>query len=197
MSTRYRNGFSLIEVLAVMALAAIVFVKVGLLVRMRAQTDSQENTAMIVEDQARSVMERISYALMGTARDRLRPTLDMPLYSNELRYQASLGIDEKGEVVWDEPETLGLGDVDSQVVWRRTSAGSEEQRVVWCNSVRPFLEGELINGMDDNGNGLIDEKGLTFSLHGSLVTVRLSLHRVDEDGKGIVRSLEMSLTIRN
>ena len=53
------------------------------------------------------------------------------------------------------------------------------------------------DGIDNNGNGLIDEKGLTFTIHGNLVTVHLSLHRVDEDGKGIIRTLEMSLTIRN
>ena len=68
---------------------------------------------------------------------------------------------------------------------------------MWCKVVRPFLEGEQMNGVDDNGNGLIDEKGLVFTLDGSRVTVRLTLERKSETGELITRTVETMITCRN
>ncbi|MCP3914576.1 MAG: hypothetical protein GY711_03345 [bacterium] len=45
--------------------------------------------------------------------------------------------------------------------------------------VAPFLEGEVPNGMDDNGNGLIDEKGFSFVRDRRAMTVRLTLEEGD------------------
>ncbi len=61
-------------------------------------------------------------------------------------------------------------------IWMETSKNGN--RVVWdgielCH-VTPMLEGEEANGMDDNGNGLIDEQGLCFVVDGKTVTVRLT-----------------------
>ncbi len=195
---RARKGYTLIEVIAAVALASIVVIKIGLITQMRARSDTQQNARLLLDDQARRVMEQIVFGVMGAAVELLSPSPEAPAYSNELRYQVAFGVDENGELVLDEPQWLGLEEeVDNQLVWRSKYESPDERRVVWCNAVRPFLEGEVLNGEDDNGNGLIDEKGLTFTVDGSRVVVRLSLHRPGNDGAPIVSSMEMTIACRN
>jgi prepilin-type N-terminal cleavage/methylation domain-containing protein len=191
-----RRGYSLVELLAAIALVAIVGVKVFLLMSMRARTEVKQSTELVVEDQARRVMEQIVYSVMGAARERLTPYPESPLFSSQLRYQVALGV-ENGEVVWDDPQLLGLGAADNELVWRKRPFDPEELRVVWCRNVGPFLEGEIPNGVDDNGNGLTDEKGVTFTVDGNLVTVRLTLQRVDEHEQPFTRTMEMVIACRN
>ena len=69
--------------------------------------------------------------------------------------------------------------------------------MVWSNLVRPFLEGELQNGIDDNGNGLIDEKGLSFVVWKNSVTIRLTLGRQVEGGDWINETVVTTVTCRN
>ena len=46
-----------------------------------------------------------------------------------------------------------------------------------CKSVREFLEGEIPNGKDDNGNGRVDERGLCFVLEGEILRILLTLEQ--------------------
>jgi hypothetical protein len=59
------------------------------------------------------------------------------------------------------------------------------------------MEGELANGIDDNGNGVIDEKGLCFVVEGNRVTIRLTIDKPGPDGKHYRRTLETTVTCRN
>lgn len=191
-----RAGFTLLELIVVLTLLGLVVVKVGLLLQMRAATQSREMTSMMVEDQARRVLDQIAYAIMGADRDRLMPSQETPIDSPELRFELSLGV-QNGEVVWGDPQWVGLANANRQIAWRERPDQIDERRVVWCNIVRPFLEGELQNGIDDNGNGLIDERGLSFSLEGERVTIRLTLERIDEQGEPVTRTVESIVTCRN
>ena len=83
------------------------------------------------------------------------------------------------------------------MLWRKNPDTPEELRVAWCNVVRPFLEGELMNGEDDNGNGVIDEKGLSFVVQQNAVNIRLSLERPTRGGESITQTVETMVTIRN
>jgi hypothetical protein len=65
------------------------------------------------------------------------------------------------------------------------------------NWVRELLEGELPNGLDDNGNGLIDESGLSFEIDGDTITIRLTLERFDAEGTLITRTVETAVTLKN
>ena len=84
-----------------------------------------------------------------------------------------------------------------QVIWRDKPGEVDERSVVWSRWVSDFLENELPNGIDDNGNGLIDESGLTFVIDGSMVTIRLTLQRTGSDGKSSVYSREATVHCRN
>ena len=63
--------------------------------------------------------------------------------------------------------------------------------------VRPFLEGEIDNGKDDNGNGLIDEPGFCLDRVGDVWTLRLSLQRRDGAGRTVTRTMETAVRPRN
>ncbi|MFN0007914.1 MAG: type II secretion system protein J [Planctomycetota bacterium] len=200
MRSNGRAGFTLIEMVIVMALATILIVKIVLLLRMQGEEQSRTETTVAMETNARRVMEQIGYALMGAADERLDPDAPFPFYSSELRYEASLGVVD-GEIVWDDPEWVGLTEAQGQLAWKERPDEPDERRVVWTNAVRPFLAGELMNGVDDNDNGLIDEKGLAFCIDRSAsrpkVVIRLTLERKDSHGLPLTSTLQETVTCRN
>jgi type II secretory pathway pseudopilin PulG len=191
-----RSGMSTLEVVLAMALFAVIGVKAAMVLTSANDTQRSDSANMALEDQARRVLDQIAYAVMGSDRDSLFPDPSSPIFSTSLRYQISLGV-ENGQVVWDDPEEIGLSVDEAQVLYRRNPDAADELRVAWCNVVRPFLEGEVQNGDDDNGNGIVDEKGLSFVVDGSAVTIRLSVERPSADGEVITKSVNTTVTVRN
>ena len=160
-------GFTLVETMIALALLSLVVVQVTLVFSSASEETAKTAGAMNLEAQARRVLNLVAYAVMSADRAALFP----------------------------DPESVGLN-AATQVLWRQNPGEPEERRVAWCNAVRPFLEGELDNGVDDNGNGLIDERGLSFTLDKDLVTIRLSLGRAGKEGETVV-CVETSVTVRN
>ena len=189
-----KAGFTLIEVLFAMALVCIVVAKVTMLLNSAQNANTKQSAAMALEDQARRVLDQIAYAVMSADRETLLPGQESPLYSPNVRYQISLGV-EDGEVVWGDLEEIS--EDGSQVVWRQNPGAPEERRVAWCNVVRQLLEGEVVNGVDDNGNGLVDETGLSFTLDRDAVWIRLCLERMNKDGTAATETVETLVTCRN
>ena len=191
---RGRGGFTLIEALIAMSLLVIVVVKLTMVLNSASETTSKQSAAMTLEDQARRVLDQIAYAVMSADRDALFPDPESPNYSTAVTFRISLGVDS-GEVIWDDPETIELD--GSRVLWRQNPDLPEERRVAWCNVVRPFMEGEVPNGADDNENGLTDEEGLSFTLYKNAVTIRLCLERPQSDGTTLTEPVETVVTVRN
>ncbi len=193
---RRSSGFTLIEIAIVIALGAVLVVKASFILREASTAAKRGSSAMVLEDQARSVLDRIAYAIMGADRRALVPENTVfPLYTPNLRYEVSVGLDD-GEVVWSDPELITLEN-GSRVVWLANPEEEGERRVVWSNLVRSLLEGETINGVDDNDNGLIDEEGLSFVIDGNRVTIRLSLARMGENGEIATYTVNTTVTCRN
>ena len=189
-----RAGFTLIEALFAMALVALVVVKITLVLDSASDANSQESSAMTLEDNARRVLDKVAYAVMSADREGLFPDPESPNFSTEIEFQVRLGV-EDGEVVFSQPEWIGKE--GTHVRWKQNPDLPEELKVSWCNTVRPFLAGEVDNGADDNGNGLSDEDGLSFTLEGNAVTIRLCLERVRKDGTAITQTVETLVTVRN
>jgi len=192
-----KRGFTIIEVAIALVLVAVVSIKIALLLDMASTSEKEDAAELALDDQTRRVLDQIAFAVMGADRQSLFPNPESPTYSETVRYVVSLGV-QNGAVVWSDPEQICLEEEnDARVLWLQNPGELGERRVVWCNVVRPFLEGEEQNGIDDNGNGLIDEKGLSFTLQGNMVTIRLTLERARSNGETITNTVETSVTLRN
>lgn len=191
-----RAGMTIVELTIAMVLLVIVGFKVSLLLGMAAEAGEESTTRIALEDQAMRLLDQVSFAVMGADRETLFPDPDSPTYTEVVDYTVSLGV-QNGQVVWSDPERIAMSQVDEQVVWSSNPGDPDERRVVWCNIVRPFLGGEIPNGVDDNGNGLVDESGLNFTLQGDTVQIRLTLERTDADGDLIEETVETQVTLRN
>jgi hypothetical protein len=191
-----RAGFTVIETVIALTLIGLVLTKLTLVMDEARRAHEDESLSMALEDQAMELIDRISYALVGAAHDKLTPALESPFYAAEIRYQISLGV-EDGEVVWGDPELIGLKEDTGQVYWGQNVGEANERIAVWANTVSDMLEDELLNGVDDNKNDLADELGLSFVLDAKSVTIRLTLERERTGGKKIQVTRETTVTCRN
>lgn len=191
-----RRGFTALELTMTIALLAISVAKIASVVSTTSERTSADIDRTAVEAQARQVLRQIGFAVMGSHPGSLDPNIPAPLNQASLKYQVSLGLTD-GEVVWSDPEEIGLEEIQRQVYWSDNPDAADERRVVWANLVAPYLEGELPNGVDDNGNGLIDEKGLTFSIDGEAISMKLTLERQASDGTVITTTVETVVACRN
>jgi len=196
MKAARRAGFTLLEVTVAAALLSIVLVKLTIVVSEAQKSHRNEVGNMALEDRAHQVLDRIAYAVMGADRESLFPDNAAPLDQAKLKYKLSLGV-EDGVTVWSY-ETIGLDDDEqSSVYWAQNEDLPDERRVVWCNTVSDLLEDELLNGADDNGNAIADEKGLSFVLDGDSIIIRLTLQRRGDEGEPVQVSVETTVTCRN
>lgn len=193
---RLRAGFTVLEVTITLALVSLVLVNVGMV--MRTSTSAYQSGASLsdLDAQADRTMDRIAMALMSSSRDSVTPLQESPTWTRDVEYQLNIGV-EDGKPVWSDPERIEAVVQQGQVIWRQNPALVNERRVVWTNWVSSYLEGELPNGIDDNGNGLVDESGLAFSFQGRMVTIRLTLDREGPEGRRMTRTLETRVTLRN
>jgi prepilin-type N-terminal cleavage/methylation domain-containing protein len=189
-------GFSLIEILIAVSLLGLIVFKAVTVARTSNEYVSQESSSLVLEDRARLVLDRLALVIMSCDRQTLEPILN-PGHSSEVNYQLRLGI-ENGDVLWGPPERITLGGAgNSQILWFESPALPGERRAVWSSDVLALLEGEEVNGVDDNGNGLIDEEGLCFAVRGNRVTIRISLGRTSADGANTTKTVETTVTVRN
>ena len=191
-----RAGMTVTELAISMVLLVVVGFKSAMLLGMAADADSENTTRITLEDQAMRLVDQVSFAVMGANRATLFPDPESPTYTETVSYEVSLGV-EDGVVVWSDKEEIRMAVEAEQVVWSSNPGEANERSVVWSNLVRPFLEGELPNGIDDNGNGLVDERGLNFTLQGNTVQIRLTLERVNAEGERIEETVETLVTLRN
>ena len=191
-----RSGFTLFEVVLAFSLMVILIGKIAVTIQSASRLTDEAVMTVRLSDQAQRTMDRIAYAVMGSELGTLFPLMSAPASSARLDYRVSLGV-ESGKVVWADPERIGLDGTTTRLVWSENPGAVGERQVLWTNLMRPFLEGEVPNGIDDNGNGLIDEKGLSFVSSECRVTIRITLGRETKGDRVIEETLESTVTCRN
>ena len=191
-----RAGLTLMELVLAMSLFAVVAMKVVTALNTANESTQVDIDRTALETQAHRVLQQIGFAIMGSHPDSLVPSTMQPMTSTSMKYQVSLGIAE-GQVIWSDPERVALEEAQSHVYWSDNPDDEDERRVVWTNLVAPFLEGEVPNGIDDNGNGLIDEKGLAFAIDGTTIQMHLTLERVQSDGTVLRQTVAKTVACRN
>ena len=153
-----RQGFSLLELLFSMATLGTFL---GTMILVMGQGSRAARTGMVrqsVEGLARRTLDRIANELMGAVAETLDPSPAAPWGSSSLSFQRIEGY-SAGAVQWSPVVEFGLA----------------------------LDEGELDDGADNNGNGLIDERKLVCTTDdgGTPVTVALA-HGVREYLEGEV-----------
>jgi prepilin-type N-terminal cleavage/methylation domain-containing protein len=132
---RLRGGFTLLELVIATALLSLVLGAVGL-VQMRTRDASRVGMAREqVETLCRRALDRVAEELQGVGHSLLFPDPSTNFGTGTITYQHPTGVSNTGVVSWDEPSSLAL-------------------------QLEP---GETDNGLDDNGNGLVDERCLVLT----------------------------------
>jgi prepilin-type N-terminal cleavage/methylation domain-containing protein len=130
-----RGGFTLIEMLVSVAVLAFVL-GVMALVQMRTQAASREALGKTLSEmKARRALDRVVTELTGVAHSLVFPDPTSNLGTSTLTYQHPTGVDAVGNVTFDVPSRLDL----------------------------QLVPGEVDNGLDDDGDGLIDDRRLVLT----------------------------------
>lgn len=190
------SGFSLVEAMIAIVLLGIVVTKLTIVIDQARDSYGQESARMAIEDRALYVLDQVAYAVMSADRDSLLPDPSLPTFTSRLQFQVSMGV-EDGEIVLGDPEVIALTDEGSSLYWAQNEGEENERLVTWANNVSELLGEELLNGADDNGNGLLDESGLNFVIDRNSVTIRLTLAGEDSRGKPIRHTVQTTVTCRN
>lgn len=195
--TRGIRGITLLEVLIGVGLLALVFGNIYMVLGRSAKTYTVQTDNAEADAHVRRTLDRITMALVGADYESLFNAMQSPLAADEINYRTCLGVND-GLEVWSDPQRIAMTvDKGRQVTWFEDPGEVDQRRVAWSNWVREWFAGEVPNGIDDNGNGLTDEAGLSFDVEGKLIRIQLTIEKPGPDGKTIVRKLESKVTCRN
>lgn len=192
-TNRGRAAFTLLELSASLALLFVIFASLAMFVQTsdRAQSEGRANLAL--EARGRRTIDRMVDAIRQAEATSISPLLALPSNASSIEFQVSLG-DQAGAVAWGSPERIALDAATGKIVWTENPSLAAERSVVWCSDVAASPAGEDLNGLDDDGNGYIDERGLAFAVDGQLVSVLLCLE--DPSPGGAVRRQTFTATVR-
>lgn len=127
------RGFSLVEVLISITMLGGLLGTMLMVVLGGSAAASTGMARQSIEGAARRALDRIAGELVSAGAETLDPDPLAPWGSSNLTFQPIDGFD--GDVVWGDPRSFGLA----------------------------LEEGELDDGQDNNGNGLVDERVLLYT----------------------------------
>ena len=190
-------GFTLLEAAISIALLTMVMVNAFTLLDTTRRNDESNAEHLELQLTASQTLDRMVLALVEADREVTLPQNEAPNSDSRINYQASLGT-EGGVEMLSDPARIWLERDQAQVKWTTLPGELNEKQVVWGRHVSDFLINELGgNAIDDNGNGLLDEEGLSFNIEANSVLIRLTLRKIDKQGKEITASAETRAAFRN
>jgi prepilin-type N-terminal cleavage/methylation domain-containing protein len=192
-----QRGFTAIEIAVAVALGGLVLGNVLVVLSDTRERLAIQDVAKDVDAEARRALDRIAVQLMGAVRQQLYTQVSAPLSADSINYTSVIGVQDGEPVVSPLQRIAMTTEPTAAVSWYQNPGGEQQKHIVWTRDLRSFCEGELPNGTDDNGNGLVDEKGLSFEVDGPMVRIALTIERPGPDGKPVVKALETRITCRN
>jgi prepilin-type N-terminal cleavage/methylation domain-containing protein len=191
------TGFSLIEVMIGLSLVTVLLVNTTVLLNSTSRASDTSREQLELDHLAAQVLDRMALALMEADREASLPQNVAPQHSSVINYQSSTGL-AHGEIVYSDPSQIAFQLVDSEILWTRNAGSPSAQSVVWGRFVRDFMLQETGGNLaDDNGNGLVDEFGLSFNIDAGSVLIRITLERELEDSTTITSEAWTRATFRN
>jgi len=174
-------GFTLVEVIVVMAIFGIMFGVIFEILSSGRNTWNFGFTAQDVEDQARQGLERIVREIYLTNGGKV--SVSGALDSRILAFQVPIGFDVNGNLIWGAD-----GVADQQLRYSR-NASSQLLREVLDAASNPIsgLEKVLANSV----------QALNFTLNGNIIVISLTIQKTTVDRKSIAKTLSSSVRFRN
>lgn len=192
-----RQGFSLLELMIVTSIFGIILAGVYGILMSTQSTYAVGTASASLNLQARRTVDRIAEELRDAGVETLFPSPTLPFGSDDLTFQKNVGY-QAGAIVWGDVNRVALWEPASPALALWTDLGGANEKSAFLTLwVREYAEGEVANGLDDNGNGLVDEKGISFALDGNTLTIRLTLERIGEDDQVYTASVDTSIRLRN
>jgi hypothetical protein len=151
---------------------------------------------MVLEGKGNRSLARVTRLLRAAERETLTPALSTPASAPTVDFRDCLGA-EVGGVTFGETQRLRLDTADNTVEWIQDLGLASERTVVICRGVPDLLEGEVLNNLDDNANGLVDEAGLCFAFEDEAMTIRMTLESDLPGGASTPRTFEGRVFCRN
>ena len=210
---RRDEGYTLVELSIVVALLGIVLTAMMTIGVTSDRTYRTGATAAHLEAQVETALARVVSELQVARRSSLTPDPLPGLGASSIEYVRPIGI-VNGIVQWSTTRRLALelepGEIangrddnsnglvdEKRLVLTEDVGGPSEHKYVITRWVRNLAAGEIANGADDNGNGLVDEPGFVVERFDETLVVRLTLERLDGDGRLRARAAETSVRMRN
>lgn len=190
------GGFTLVEVLVVTALLGLVLGTLAMFLGAAQGSYRSSSANMELEARGSRLVRRIADALRCADSRSVAALPSAPFSAPVVNYQVVLPY-EGNQTGFSPPTRIRFDAADGTVHWEEALGLPEEREASWASGVTQFAEGELFNGVDDNGNGLIDESGLFFSREGNLLTIGLTLAGVGPTGDVATRSWDARILLRN
>jgi len=136
-TTRRSGGFTMVELAVSVTILALLFGLVGM-IQMRGNDASEESLARAsTEARVRRAIDRVAEHLTGVGRTLLFPDPTTAFGSSTATFQHPTGVSGAGIVLWDTPSRIELL-IDPR---------------------------ETDNGVDDDGDGLVDERRLVWTIN--------------------------------
>jgi len=192
---RGRAGFSLLEVLVGMTLLVLILASLYMILGDSSKAIRSKSAVFDTEVEARRVLDRIAMALLSAEYATLDLAPEAPLSSNYLNYHTSLGF--RDGLPLSSPPMRILHDSGTRISWAENPGSAGERHAVWTSHAAPFIAGEILNGIDDNGNGVIDERGFSVVKESGMLVIRLTISRPGLDDAFTEKTLETRVTCRN
>lgn len=195
-----RSGFTLVEVIAALAIVGLVLANMAIVTRTGSSATRSGVFQASLNDELDLTLDRITLALMGTSEDEIVGPPMAPACSDYVHYTRRLGY-EDGAPVTSDPESIvwePSAGVSGHVVWAVNGGEVTEREITWSRAVPDAFLAEIgSNGEDDNGNGLLDEHGLAFTKEGDRVDIYLTVEKLDENGELAQEAETFTVTCRN
>lgn len=192
---RPNAGLTLVELAVSCLVMALVFGSLASALSSSRTVFERGSRTMALEQDSGRVLRRVTDALRGADAASLPLVPLAPLSSRWIDFQTQQGYDGKAWT-WSAPRRIEYDPADGSLSWIENQGLPGEDRTVWARNVPPLLEGETLNGADDNGNGLIDEAGFCVAREGDLLVLRLTVEFDGPVDGGQTRTTELRISLR-